>query len=945
MSQFTHVGTPAATHRGHIRCGGAAYRPPHPTRVILVLAAFAGSAWLVSCGDSAVGPAPPPPNRAPVPAGSIPAQTVAVGETAAVDVSAYFSDPDGDALSYTAETSDAGVAEVSVSGSTVTVSAVGRGSATVMVTATDPGGLTATQTLEATVPNRAPEARGSLPDQTVQAGQTATLDVSPYFTDADGDALSYAASSSNPSVAVVSTSGATVMITAVAKGSVTVMVTATDPGGLTATQTLEATVPNRAPEVRGSLPDQTVQAGQTATLDVSPYFTDADGDALSYAASSSNPSVAVVSTSGATVMITAVAKGSVTVMVTATDPGGLTATQTLEATVPNRAPEVRGSLPDQTVQAGQTATLDVSPYFTDADGDALSYAASSSNPSVAVVSTSGATVMITAVAKGSVTVMVTATDPGGLTATQTLEATVVPNRAPEARGSLPDQTVQAGQTATLDVSPYFTDADGDALSYAASSSNPSVAVVSTSGATVMITAVAKGSVTVMVTATDPGGLTATQTLEATVPNRAPEVRGSLPDQTVQAGQTATLDVSPYFTDADGDALSYAASSSNPSVAVVSTSGATVMITAVAKGSVTVMVTATDPGGLTATQTLEATVPNRAPEVRGSLPDQTVQAGQTATLDVSPYFTDADGDALSYAASSSNPSVAVVSTSGATVMITAVAKGSVTVMVTATDPGGLTATQTLEATVPNRAPEVRGSLPDQTVQAGQTATLDVSPYFTDADGDALSYAAAMSSSSVSTASVSGAVVTLQGVAAGGTTLTVTARDPDGGAATQQASVTVIPPAPDLAFAGVSPASATLSPGSPATFAFRIRNQGTLASSATTIRAMRSPNPIVSTRDTELKSYSLSSLAASQDLTFPLTISVDASSAAGTIYIGMCIDAVTDESNTRNNCSEGARLTITASSSGQQPSGSVSAGDGSAIRIRASHPRIEASSGDL
>ena len=92
-----------------------------------MLAAFAGSAWLVSCGDSAVGPAPPPPNRAPVPAGSIPAQTVAVGETAAVDVSAYFTDPDGDALSYTAETSDAGVAEVSVSGSTVTVSAVGRG--------------------------------------------------------------------------------------------------------------------------------------------------------------------------------------------------------------------------------------------------------------------------------------------------------------------------------------------------------------------------------------------------------------------------------------------------------------------------------------------------------------------------------------------------------------------------------------------------------------------------------------------------------------------------------------------------------------------------------------------------------------------------------------------------------------------------------------------------
>ena len=422
---------------------------------------------------------------------------------------------------------------------------------------------------------------------------------------------------------------------------------------------------------------------------------------------------------------------------------------------------------------------------------------------------------------------------------------------------------------------------------------------------------------------------------------------AIPSQGVEEGTEVTVDVSGAFSDPDGEALSYRATSDASSVAGVSVSGSNVTVTGEAPGAATITVTATDPGGLSATQTFEVTVnrANQAPTVSGSIPAQTVAVGEMAAVDVSAYFSDPDGDALSYAASSSNPSVAVVSTSGATVMITAVAKGSVTVTVTATDPGGLTATQTLEAIVPNRAPEARGSLPDQTVQAGQTATLDVSPYFTDADGDALSYAAATSSSSVSTASVSGAVITIQGVAVGETTLTVTARDPDGGGATQQVSVTVTPPAPDLAFAGVSPASATLTPGRSVTFAFRIRNQGTLASSATTIRAMRSPNPIVSTRDTELESYSLSSLAASQDLTFPLTISVDASTAAGTIYIGMCIDAVTDESNTRNNCSEGARLTITASSSGQQPSGSVSAGDGSAIRIRASHPRIEASGGDF
>ena len=412
-----------------------------------------------------------------------------------------------------------------------------------------------------------------------------------------------------------------------------------------------------------------------------------------------------------------------------------------------------------------------------------------------------------------------------------------------------------------------------------------------------------------------------------VPNRAPRTVGSIPAQTVEVGETATLDVSPYFTDADGDALIYEASSSDPSVAAVTASGATVTVTAVAKGSVTVTVTATDPGGLSATQTLEVAVPNRPPEPTGSIPAQTVEAGETATLDVSPYFTDADGDALSYEASSSDPSVAAVTASGATVTVTAVAKGSVTVTVTATDPGGLSATQTLEVAVPNRPPEPTGSIPAQTVEAGETATLDVSPYFTDADGDALSYTAETSDSSLSTASVSGAVVTIQGIVVGETTLTVTAWDPDGDGATQQANLTVTPPAPDLAFAGVSPATATLTPGGSVTFEFRIRNQGTVASSATTIRAMRSPNPIVSIRDTELGSYSLSPLAATDGHTFPLTIAVDASTVTGTVYIGMCIDSVMDESNTRNNCSEGARLTITASSSRRE-----SAGGGSPIRIR-------------
>ena len=507
-----------------------------------------------------------------------------------------------------------------------------------------------------------------------------------------------------------------------------------------------------------------------------------------------------------------------------------------------------------------------------------------------------------------------------------------PNRVPEPAIPILDQTVHAGETATVDVSVHFTDPDGDALSYGASSSDPSVAAVSVSSSTLTIAALAQGSATITVSASDPGGLTATQTFETTVPNRAPEPAIPIPAQTVHTGETATVDVSVHFTDPDGDALSYGASSSDPSVAAVSVSGSILTIAALAQGSATITVSASDPGGLTATQTFETTVPNRAPEPAIPIPAQTVHTGETATVDVSVHFTDPDGDALSYGASSSDPSVAAISVSGSILTIAALAQGSATITVSASDPGGLTATQTFETTVPNRAPEPAIPIPDQTVHAGETATVDVSVHFTDPDGDALSYGASSSDPSVAAVSVSGSILTIAALAQGSATITVSASDPGELTATQTLKATVVAPGPDLTFTGLAPVSATLKPGESATFTFHVRNQGTVASGATRIRAMRSPNPIISARDTEIGSYSFASLRAKEERAFPLTISVNAGSAPGTIYIGLCVNAVTDESNTRNNCSDGARLTIAAPSAGR----GRAARDPSAIRIRVYGP---------
>ena len=177
--------------------------------------------------------------------------------------------------------------------------------------------------------------------------------------------------------------------------------------------------------------------------------------------------------------------------------------------------------------------MDVAPFFSDPDGDALTYSASSSNTGIATASVSGSTVTVTGVAVGMATVTVTGVAAGGLTASLSASVTVEPaNRAPVATGSVPAQSLTAGQSVQVDVAPFFSDPDGDALTYSASSSNTGIATASVSGSTVTVTGVAVGMATVTVTGVAAGGLTASLSASVTVEpaNRAPVATGSVPAQ-------------------------------------------------------------------------------------------------------------------------------------------------------------------------------------------------------------------------------------------------------------------------------------------------------------------------------------------------------------------------------------------------------------------------------
>ena len=226
---------------------------------------------VVACGgDSATAPSPPLPNQAPVATGTIPAQTLFIGETGTVNVSGYFNDPGGDALTYSASSSDASVATVTVSGSTLTVTPVTQGMATVTVTARDPGGLSAQQSFTVTVPNRPPEVLITVTPDTITTDEAIEFSppVSEWFIDPDGDALTYAASSSDTAVALANLTDGELTVWSVAAGTTTITVTATDPGELSAELSFQVTVTTagQSPVIITSVEPEVLVEGEAATI-------------------------------------------------------------------------------------------------------------------------------------------------------------------------------------------------------------------------------------------------------------------------------------------------------------------------------------------------------------------------------------------------------------------------------------------------------------------------------------------------------------------------------------------------------------------------------------------------------------------------------------------------------------------------------------------------------
>ena len=103
---------------------------------------------------------------------------------------------------------------------------------------------------------------------------------------------------------------------------------------------------------------------------------------------------------------------------------------------------------------------------------------------------------------------------------------------------------------------------------------------------------------------------------------------------------------------------------------------------------------------------------------------------------------------------------------------------------------------------------------------------------------------------------------------------------------------------------------------------VGNDGTAAAPATRVRFLRSADEEITTDDSEVGTVELAPIAVAGRASGSVEVSAPAT--GGTYYYGACVEAVTGESDTGNNCSAAVAVVVAASGEPGQPAGPASSG---------------------
>ena len=364
------------------------------------------------------------------------------------------------------------------------------------------------------------------------------------------------------------------------------------------------------------------------------------------------------------------------------------------------------------------------------------------------------------------------------------------NSAPMVAIPIDDMHLNTSARMTVWLNGVFTDKEGKATVTSVETSDEMVAAVwlSDDASYLTIDPLSSGSATITVTAMDSEGAAGHESFEVEV-NAIPSIDMAVEHMVVELGMMKTFDISNVFDD-DGE-LTISVASNDESVATFELEG-DLMATlhGVQAGTTYVLITAKDDKYTSVTASFKVDVSTR-PTVSMMIPNQMVDVGEVKSIDLNLHFEDADeGAVLTMTASSSDMSIVSTSVDSSNVLaITGVAGGDAEVTVTAMDQFGLDVSTSFAVSV-DSMPMVASAIGDVTLEVGGSpVSIDLTPAFSDADGDTLTYSVSMGSSSAVSASMSGAMVSLTGNHRGSTTATATASDEDGFSVSQTFNVRV------------------------------------------------------------------------------------------------------------------------------------------------------------
>ncbi|AWB44703.1 hypothetical protein DCC85_11055 [Paenibacillus sp. CAA11] len=279
-----------------------------------------------------------------------------------VSLKNVFADADNDTLNFKANSSNEGIATVSVDGENLKITPVNAGTTTITVTADDGNGgtmdtdFTATFTAPQLPPqqpiNHSPSVANPINDVSADVTDGPQhINLSNVFSDEDNDSLTYTAISSDVATAEVSITDSQLTVTPLKAGQVTITVTADDGNGgtmatdFTVTFTASQQPINHSPSVANPINDVSADVTDGPQhINLSNVFSDEDNDSLTYTAVSSDVATAEVSITDSQLTVTPLKAGQVTITVTADDGNGGTVdtdfTVTFTAADPTLPPSV-----------------------------------------------------------------------------------------------------------------------------------------------------------------------------------------------------------------------------------------------------------------------------------------------------------------------------------------------------------------------------------------------------------------------------------------------------------------------------------------------------------------------------------------------------------------------------------------------------------------------------